>query len=113
MYPSSVRLLVAIALFVGGTFLISLFEWRLFGLLSIVAGFYWLYSFVRYGPVKLAFMAYRKGEIERARDLLAGVWRPRLLARKQRSYYYWVHGAVAAHEGRDDDAHAAYEEALR
>jgi hypothetical protein len=106
VFPSSVRIAVALVLFVLGTFLLSF--GRIEGLLMVVGALYWLFTYVRYGPVKVAFVAYRRGEIAQAEELIGGVRWPRLLAPRMRSYYHWILGAIAANRGELDDAYEWY-----
>jgi hypothetical protein len=110
VFPSSVRIAVALVLFILGTMLLS--AGRLEGLLMIVGALYWLFTYLRYGPVKIAFVAYRKGQIEHASALVDGVRWPRLLAPRYRSYYHWVRGAAAAHAGDLDQAYEEYSRAF-
>jgi hypothetical protein len=109
VFPSSVRIAVALVLFILGTMLMSIGRFE--GLLMILGAIYWLFTYVRYGPIHLAFAAYRRGRIDRVAELIDSVRRPRLLARGHRSYYHWMRGAIAAAEGRLDDAYEAYLEA--
>jgi hypothetical protein len=109
VFPSSVRIAVALVLFVLGTFLLSF--GRIEGIFMVLGALYWLFTYVRYGPVKVAFVAYRRGEMEKAEELVRGVRWPRLLAPRMRSYYFWILGAIAAHRGMLDEAHGWYERA--
>lgn len=110
MFPSSVRIALALVLFVLGTFLMSF--GRIEGLVLILGALYWLFTFVRYGPVKVAFVAYRRGQLDRAEELIGGVRWPRLLAGRMRPYYYWVRGAIEAHRNELDDAYDFYRRAF-
>lgn len=77
----------------------------------VLGALYWLFTYVRYGPVKVAFVAYRRGKLAEAQELIGGVRWPKLLAPRMRAYYYWVLGAIAAHGGELDDAYVHYEQA--
>lgn len=104
------RVALALVLFILGTLLLSL--GAIEGLFMIVGALYWLFTFVRYGPVKVAFVAYRRGQLDRAEELIGGVRWPRLLAARIRPYYYWVRGAIEAHRGELDEAYELYGHAL-
>jgi hypothetical protein len=98
VFPSSVRIAVALVLFMLGTYFMS--AGRVEGLAFILGALYWLFALLRFGPVKLAFTAYRNGRIEQARDHLTAVRWPRLLSARNRAYYHWMQGAIAMHDAR-------------
>jgi hypothetical protein len=110
VFPSSVRIAVALVLFILGTFLASF--GRVEGLFLIIGALYWLFTYVRYGPIKVAFVAYRRGQLDKAKELVAGVRWPRLLADRLRPYYHWVRGGIAAHDGDLETARDEYTTAL-
>ena len=54
----------------------------------------------RYGSVQAAFRAVARKDLARAQKLIEATRAPQLLSARHRSYFHWVHAALA--EGRGD-----------
>jgi tetratricopeptide (TPR) repeat protein len=59
----------------------------------------------RYGPVWLAFRALKKGDRERAANIIERIRHPDRLNRENTSFYYWIRGTLRTDSG---DLDAAY-----
>jgi hypothetical protein len=58
----------------------------------------------RYGTVWFAFRAFRRGNLPKARRLLARVRNPDHLSSRFRAYYDWMQGAFAIDDGEPEKA---------
>lgn len=55
----------------------------------------------RYGAIRPAFFAMRRGEVESARRLIRSVKRPNLLSPQSRAYWHWIQAVIAADLDKD------------
>lgn len=53
-------------------------------------------GYFRYGSIRPAFMAMRRGDIEAARKHVETIRFPTLLSAESRAYLHWVNGVIAA-----------------
>jgi len=104
MLTPGARAAVALLLLAGGSMLLYWHEpagWALLYATGVV-----VLNWVRVGTVHLAFAAYRRGDLERVRELLAMISRPALLRRRHQAYYHWLHGVLLVVAGRTTEAYA-------
>lgn len=111
MFSPWVRIaLVAVGLLLGVR---ELEDGNAAGWVPIGAALLLLYGHVRYGTVRWAFEAVRRGaDGERVRRRLAGTMFPRLLNAQSRAYYVWLRGGIALKDGDADGARRDLREAF-
>lgn len=55
-------------------------------------------GYVRYGAIRPAFFAMRRGKLELARKHLQSIRFPTLLSAESKAYYHWIQGVLAAED---------------
>ena len=100
--PTWTRVLVALASFVLGGFLII--QGSNLGLVLLALSAYLAVGYFRYGTVSLAFRAVASGNAERAAQLLDGVKNPTSLRAADRAYFELASGFVCAARAKNDAA---------
>lgn len=82
-----------------------------------LSGYAWLVvaatvamGYLRYGAIRPAFMAMRRGDLKRAQEHVETIVWPSLLSAESRAYLHWVNGVIAA---QDDDSLPYAAEQLR
>lgn len=60
----------------------------------------WAWGYAHYGTLHAAVAAYRRGDVERTRALLAEVPDAARLTPQSRAYYHWLKGALSIHDGQ-------------
>ena len=94
MFSRPVRFLLIVASVAFGGY--QLYRGSVAGWFYLLAAALLTYGHFRYGPVWLAFRNARRGNLDRARRLLAQVKDPRLLSPGQRAYFELSSALVAA-----------------
>jgi hypothetical protein len=80
------------------------------GYLFLAASGLLAFGYFRYGPIRPAFLAMRRGDLTAARKHVQTIKFPKLLSAESRAYLHWVNGVIAA-EISGDFPHA--EEQMR
>jgi len=68
------------------------------GNLLLAAAAIFFIGHFRYGPIRPAFMAMRRGQIDVAQKHIATIKFPSLLSPQSRAYLHWIHGVIAAQD---------------
>ncbi len=55
-------------------------------------------GYFRYGPIRPAFMAMRRGDLDLAQKHIETIKFPKLLSVESRAYLHWVNGVIASHD---------------
>lgn len=72
-----------------------------------------LFTHFLFGNVSAAFMALRKGDIDKAEELIFSIKKPKWLVRQHRAYYYFTKGMVAVQRNFAAEAQTDLQEALQ
>ena len=67
-------------------------------------------GYFRYGPIRPAFMAMRRGDLDAAQKLIKTIVFPNLLSAQSKAYFHWVNAVLAA---QDSNALPYAEEEMR
>ena len=94
MLTPQLRLVLAIASFVAGAYLLVTGDYA--GVLFLGGAAYFGYSYFKYGTVWLAFREVARGHMNVAAELLQKVDEPQALGSEQRAYFELASGLVCA-----------------
>ena len=97
-FVPAVRLTVALLSLACGGYLTGLGQW--WSLPFILVTLLLVWDYLRNGAVWSAFRAFRQGDMERMRRLLAQVRWPQRLSARSIAYYHWLRGVLDALDGR-------------
>jgi tetratricopeptide (TPR) repeat protein len=64
--------------------------------LVLLAAFFFVYGYFKYGTVYAAFQQLKKGNLKKAEELIAKIKNPDKLSRGQKSYYHFTKGVIAS-----------------
>lgn len=110
MFTPRQRLLLAVAAFVLGTYLIIHNDYV--GILALAASAFMAYGYFRYGTVWLAFREVAHGRMDAAAKLLLQVKNPEALGSEQRAYFELASGLVSASKAQNQAAEQHLQNAL-
>ena len=79
----------------------------------IITAFILILGHFRHGPVLNVLVALRKGKINDAELLLAGIKKPEWLSSRFKSYYYFSLALIASHKQNPEDALNYSQQALK
>ncbi len=68
------------------------------GYILLAAAAIFVIGYFRYGPIRPAYMAMRRGYIDVARKHIETIKFPKLLSSQSRAYLYWICGVIAAQD---------------
>ena len=111
MFTPRQRLLLSVAAFVLGTYLI-VFKNDYVGILALAASAFMAHGYFRYGTVWLAFREVAHGRMDAAAKLLAQVKNPEALGSEQRAYFELASGLVCASSAQNQRAEQHLQAAL-
>lgn len=94
MFSPPLRL--ALIFLAGALAVMELSQQQPSGFLFLGAAALLAWGYFRHGTVYAACAAYRRGQLERARKLLARVRDPGALTAQDRAYYHWLSGILAS-----------------
>lgn len=112
MFTPKTRLLIIL----GCTILIviSLYQNKIYAAVAVLCFVcITLYGYIKQGTVYLAYKHLRKGEHEKAEEVLAQTRKINWLSKTQRAYYHFVDGFLLLAKGKLEDSKSAYEEAIK
>lgn len=96
MFTSQVRISIVVLAFAFGIYRMASGDPA--GYVCVAAGCLILFGYFRFGAIRPAFMAMRRGDLARAKQHLDSMASPRLLSGQSRAYYHWVCGVLAAQQ---------------
>ena len=99
MFSLPVRIFIGVAAAVFGVFQLANGEQS--GYMFLAATGLIAFGYFRYGSIRPAYLAMRRGDLESARKHIETIKYPKLLSAESRAYLHWVSGAVAADESKD------------
>lgn len=99
MFTPRVRFLLALV--VAGYALYRLARGELSAYFLLLAAALLVAGHFRYGAIRPAFFAMRRGEVETARGLIRSVKHPNLLSPQSRAYWHWIKAVAAADLDKD------------
>jgi cbb3-type cytochrome oxidase subunit 3 len=111
MFSPGFRLIVIIAALAVGAW--RVYEGRWMGWIFIGAAVVLGYFHFFYGTVWHALRALRRGDSDRAAELIAMIKRPEKLGRSYRAYYHWIKAALHQEEGSVEEARTHLEAAIK
>ncbi|MCA9258711.1 MAG: hypothetical protein KDA61_05910 [Planctomycetales bacterium] len=94
MFTFPIRILLILVAAGYGTFQVTTGHRAGFALIA-AAGLL-AFGYFRYGPIRPAFAALMRGEVDRAERMIATVRFPNLLNSQSRAYFYWIRGLIEA-----------------
>lgn len=110
MLTPRLRLIIAIASFVAGAYLLVVGDYA--GVAFLGGAAYLGYSYFKYGTVWLAFREVARGHMNEAAELLQQVKNPQALGSEQRAYFELASGLVCASRARNQKAEEHLQGAL-
>lgn len=111
MFSPGFRLVIIIAALTVGVWRIYKGHWM--GWTFIAAACALGYFHFYYGTVWHALKALRRGDSDRAAELVAMIKHPEKLGRSYRAYYHWIKAALFQEEGSIDEARIHLEAAIK
>lgn len=96
MFSLPVRIFIVVISTAYGVYM--LLDGDPFGYIFLAAAAMFVVGYFRYGPIRPAFLAMQRGQIDVAQKLIETIKFPRLLSAQSRAYFYWISGVVAAQD---------------
>ncbi len=69
-----------------------------FGYIYLAVAAIFVVGYFRYGPIRPAFIAMRRGQFDIAQQLIATIKFPKLLSAQSRAYFHWINAVLATQE---------------
>src|SRR5262245_38053420 len=99
MFSLQVRIFIVVAAAAYGVYTLANGEHT--GYIFLAAAGLVAIGYFRYGPIRPAFMAMRRGDIDVARKHIETIKFPKLLSAESRAYLHWITGVIAAKDSDD------------
>ena len=102
MFSPAIRFVLVLLCFITAGFLLhqSNDGWIIFS----IAGIILIYEHFRGGSISAAFLAYRKKNLKRVRELLDGIKKPDRLRPSSKAYYHFLRGVILASDDNSKEA---------
>ncbi|MFT5303015.1 MAG: hypothetical protein ACI814_003832 [Mariniblastus sp.] len=97
MFSNSTRILIFIVALTYSVY--ELVTGTGMGYVAIAAALWLAAGYIRYGPIRPAFIALYQGKFDRARRLAESIKFPSLLSQQSQAYFHWIHGVLAFNDG--------------
>jgi len=94
MFSLPVRIFIVVTAAAYGVYKLANGEQS--GYMLLAAAGIFVLGYFRYGPIRPAYMAMRRGDLDAARKHIETIKFPKLLSAESRAYLYWVNGVIAA-----------------